>query len=91
MNAAAIGASTTRSQRERNPPTRLELEERRGEEHGKRLGEHVAGADVRELVREHRLELAGGERGSRPGLTTSVALRGPRPTTNARGKPSSIS
>ena len=33
------------------------LDERRREEDGERLGEHVEAADVRELVRDHRLEL----------------------------------
>ena len=41
---------------------RLELEKRRGEEDGVRLGEHVACPDVGQLVRDHRLDLGRGER-----------------------------
>ncbi len=38
-----------------------QLEERRREQHGVGLGQHVARADVRELVREDRLELGRGD------------------------------
>ena len=57
VNAAPTGASTASRNRDRKPPIRRELEERRREQHGVGLGEHVARADVRELVREDRLEL----------------------------------
>ena len=69
-----------------------QLEERRRQQHGVGLGQHVARADVRELVREDRLELGRARCAvRRPELTASVEPRGPRPTTNARGKPSSSS
>ena len=82
-NAAAIGARTARRKRERNPPTRVELEEGRAQQRGVRLCEHVAGADVRELVREDRFELARRERREQAGADRD--RRAPRPTTDDAG------
>ena len=79
-NAAAIGPSTKSSARCEPAADAARLDERRGEHDDRRLHEHVAVADVRELVREHALELGRRQRRrASPVLTASAEPRGPRP------------
>ena len=67
------------------------LDERRREQHGERLGEHVEAAHVRQLVGDDGVELVAPRRSQQARSTRRAWRRpGPRPTTNARGKPSSI-
>ena len=56
-HAAATGPSTKRSDRSSQPPMRLSSIDRRSEDDDGRLDRDVAVPDVRELVREHALEL----------------------------------
>ena len=87
-NAEAIGPSTNSSARSRKPPIRLSSTSAAAKHHGRRLDEHVTRADVRELVREHALELGRRQRRSRPVAHADRRRRaGPRPTTSARGMP----
>ena len=62
-----------------------EVDEDDGEHDGEGLDEDVAAAHVRELVRDHGLELGRAQRPSRPVETASAEPRGPRPAASARG------
>ena len=91
MNAEATGASTARRKRERKPPTRVSSSSVVDEEHGVGLGEDVAARTCASSCASTAPSSSGVRAVRSPELTTRVELRGPRPTTNARGKPSSIS
>ena len=77
-----------RAREESADPARLD--QRRREQHGERLREDVAAADVRELVRDDASSSAGGATREQARRDGERGAPGPRPTTNARGKPSSI-
>ena len=66
------------------------LDEHDGEHDGEGLHQHGPAADMRELVRQHALEVRGRDRADQTVLTASDEPRGPHPAENARGEPSAI-
>ena len=79
-NAAEIGPRNMSSARSSQPPIRLMLDRHRRQDDERRLHGDVAVVDLRQLVREHALELRRRRaRASRPRETATAAPRVPRP------------
>ena len=73
--AAAIGPSTASSARSNQPPIRDRSTSTTASMTAEVCVEHVAAADVRELVREHRLELGRRQRAEQSGRTERSRTR----------------
>ena len=89
----ATGPSTKRNARWSKPPIRLTLDERRRDDHGRRSGRARRGCGrARARARARPRARPAGERREQPGADRERrAAAAPRPTTSARGKPSSSS